>query len=61
MGKIPRRRAWQPPPAFFFLKKIDLFFKLKDNCFTEFCWFLPNMVHCGRAWTEFGAQEKVFV
>ena len=23
--------------------KILFIFKLKDNCFTEFCWFLPNI------------------
>ena len=27
---------------FFFFKFID-FLKLKDNCFTELCWFLPNV------------------
>ena len=29
----------------FFLFKNNVFiFKLKDNCFTEFCWFLRNII-----------------
>ena len=28
---------------FFFSSILFFFFKLKDNCFTEWCWFLPDL------------------
>ena len=37
---IPHQRF---SPIFFFFFSISNLFSLKDNCFAEFIWFLPNI------------------
>ena len=41
LGRSPGEGNGNPLHYSFFFN--SFIFKLKDNCFTEFCWFLPNM------------------